>query len=305
MKERLKKRISRVVDWGVNCFLICFALAVLWLLGQVFFFASFSTPSNSMSPTILPGDYVLVNKFIMGPRLFDIFDALGGKQVRIRRGQHFGQLKSGDVVVFNHPYAESWDSLAMNIRVYYMKRCVAVPGDTVEIRECRYLINGCPVRVGVDSKQQEILDFLDTNADKPELIAASIVLKAFPNDSAVGWTIRNMGPMVVPKKGTVISLDTISAIVYKNYIEWESGCNLTNDATGIRLGDSLITNYEFQKDYCFVAGDNAFNSQDSRYFGLVPIEYVVGKASFIWQSINPITGNRRWDRMFDKMIPDE
>lgn len=193
----------------------------------------------------------------------------------------------------------------MNMGVYYMKRCIAVPGDTVELRECRYLINGCPVRVGVDSKQQEILDFLDRYADKPEMIAQSIVLRAFHNDSAVDWTIRNMGPIIVPQKGTVIQLDTISAIVYKNYIEWESGSPLSNDATGIRLGDSIVANYEFWKDYCFVAGDNAFNSQDSRYFGLVPIEYVVGKASFIWQSINPIIGNHRWDRMFDKMIPYE
>lgn len=91
--------ITRVVNWGVNCFLIFFVLAVLWLIGQVFFFASFSTPSQSMSPTILSGDYVIVNKFVMGARLFDIFDALDGKQVKIKRGPRCGQLKSGDVVV--------------------------------------------------------------------------------------------------------------------------------------------------------------------------------------------------------------
>lgn len=301
MEPGVKKWLMRIADWIVNGFLICFCLAVLWVLGQVFCFASFSTPTQSMMPTIMPGDYVLVNKFVMGARLFNIFDALGGKQVKIRRGPHFGELKCGDVVVFNHPYAESWDSIAMNIKVYYMKRCVAVPGDTVELRDCRYLINGRLTEVGVTSNQREVADFLDRYANDPELIRQSVVVEAFPNDSAVGWTIRDMGPLIVPQKGAVITLDTISAIVYRNYIEWETGRRLTNDSTGIRLDGRPIDSYEFRKDYCFVAGDNALNSQDSRYFGLLPMDFVIGKAAFIWQSINPHTGKRRWERTFDRM----
>lgn len=297
----MKFWLKRIGNWVINIYLIAFGLAVLWVLGQVFCFASFSTPTRSMTPTIIPGDYVLVNKFVMGPRLFNIFDALDGEQVDIRRGPRFGELKSGDVVVFNHPYAERWDSLAMNIRLYYMKRCIAVPGDTVELRDCRYWINGERADVGVAWKQEEVADFLDSHADEPELISRAIVVSAFPNDSAVGWTIRDMGPMIVPREGTVIALDTLSAIVYRNYIEWETGAKLTNDSTGIRLDGEQIESYEFKKDYCFVAGDNAFNSQDSRYFGLVPLDYVVGKAAFIWQSVNPQTGKRRWDRTFDTM----
>ena len=108
----VKKLLKRIGNWMVNIYLIAFGLAVLWVVGQVFCFASFSTPTRSMTPTIVPGDYVLVNKFFMGPRLFNIFDALDGQQVNIRRGLHFGELKSSDVVVFNHPYAASWDSLA-------------------------------------------------------------------------------------------------------------------------------------------------------------------------------------------------
>lgn len=288
-------------NWLLNIYLIAFGLLVLWVVGQVFCFASFSTPTRSMTPTIIPGDYVLVNKFVMGPRLFNIFDALGGEQVDIIRGPGFGSLKSGDIVVFNHPYAARWDSLAMDIRLYYMKRCIAVPGDTLELRDCRYWINGRCARVGVASRQQEVADYLDRYAGEPELISRTIVVSAFPNDLAVGWTIRDMGPLVVPRKGTVIPLDTLSAIVYRNYIEWETGAKLTNDSTGIRLDGAEIDSYEFKKDYCFVAGDNAFNSQDSRYFGLVPLDYVVGKAAFIWQSKDPHTGRRRWSRTFDTM----
>ena len=293
--------VKRICNWIINIYLTAFCLAVLWVVGQVFCFASFSTPTRSMTPTIVPGDYVLVNKFVMGPRLFNIFDALDGKQVNIRRGPHFGELKSGDVVVFHHPYAARWDSLAMNIRLYYMKRCIAVPGDTVELRNCRYWINGERADVGVASKQKEVADFIDRYADEPEVIEKAIVMKAFPNDSAVAWTIRDMGPLIVPQKGTVIELDSLSAIVYRNYIEWETGGKLSNDSTGIRLDGKAIDSYEFKKDYCFVAGDNAFNSQDSRYFGLLPVDYVVGKAAFIWQSIDPVSGRRRWNRTFDTM----
>lgn len=296
-----KRRIKRIVNWALNIYLTVFVLLVVWVVCQIFVFSSFSTPTQSMTPNIIPGDYVLVNKFVMGGRLFNIFDALDGKQVNISRGPHFGELRRGDVVVFNHPYAESWDSIAMNIKVYYMKRCVAVPGDTVELLDCRYLINGRLTEVGVTSKQREVADFLDRYANDPELIRQSVVVEAFPNDSAVGWTIRDMGPLIVPQKGAVITIDTISAIVYRNYIEWETGGRLTNDSTGIRLDGRPIDSYEFRKDYCFVAGDNALNSQDSRYFGLLPMDFVVGKAAFIWQSINPHTGKRRWERTFDRM----
>ena len=297
----MKRWLKRVGNWVMNIYLVAFGLGVLWVVAHVLFVASFSTPTESMMPTIFPGDYVLVNKSVMGARLFDIFDALGGEQVKIRRGPALGRLRSGDVVVFNHPYTESWDSLAMDIRVYYMKRCVAVAGDTVELRDCHYVINGQPVEVGVAEKQREVAEFLDRHADEPEVISRSIVVKAFPNDPAVDWTIRDMGPLIVPRKGTVIELDTLSAIVYRNYIEWETGSMLTNDSTGIRLDGKVVDRYEFGKDYCFVAGDNAFNSQDSRYFGLVPMEYVVGTASVIWQSVDPVTGKRRWERTGKKI----
>lgn len=289
-----KRRIKRIVNWALNIYLTAFVLLVVWVLCQIFVFSSFSTPTQSMTPNIIPGDYVLVNKFVMGGRLFNIFDALDGKQVNISRGPHFGELKRGDVVVFNHPYAGSWDSLAMNIRLYYMKRCMAVAGDTVEIRDCRYRINGSLSDDGAVERQVFLRDFLDSNDSAT--VARAVVIKAFPNDSAVKWTVREFGPLIVPKKGMSLPLDTLSAIVYRNYIEWESGERLTNDSTGIRLGGRPLDSYVFTEDYCFVGGDNAFNSQDSRYFGLLPMPYVVGKAAFIWQSVDKESGRRRWDR---------
>ncbi len=298
INPRLKKWLIRIGNWIINIYLTAFCLFAAWVLAQVFCFASFSTPTTSMTPTIIPGDYVLINKFVMGGRLFNIFDALEGKQVKIWRGPHFSSLKSGDIVVFNHPYAERWDSIAMNINLYYMKRCIAVPGDTVEIRNCRYLINGEPADVGVADQQKKVARFLDTYASDPATIKKSIVVNAFPTDSAVGWTIRDFGPIILPRKGTVLHLDQQSAIIYRNYIEWETGMKLSSDSTGVRLGDEPLDAYTFQKEYCFVAGDYAFNSQDSRYFGLLPVEFVVGKAAFIWQSIDKTEQRRRWNRTF-------
>lgn len=292
----VRRWAGRIVNRVLNIYLAAFGLFVLWVLCQIFVFSSFSTPTQSMTPAIIPGDYVIVNKFVMGGRLFDIFDALDGKQVKVRRGPHFSELGRGDVVVFNHPYAERWDSLAMDINLYFMKRCIAVPGDTVEIRDCRYRVNGRLSDDGAVERQIFLRDFLDSNDSAT--VARSVVVKAFPNDTAVGWTVREFGPLIVPRKGMCLPLDTLSAIVYRNYIEWESGERLTNDSSGIRLGGRPVDEYVFAEDYCFVAGDNAFNSQDSRYFGLLPLPYVVGKASFIWQSVDKESGHRRWNRTF-------
>ena len=70
---------------------------------------------------------------------------------------------------------------------------------------------------------------------------------------------------------------------------------------GVMLGDSLITEYVFQKNYYFVGGDNVMYSQDSRYWGLLPEEYIVGKATRIWKSVDLQEDTIRWERVWKKI----
>ena len=120
---------------------IC-VLAVVWVLVQVTSFTSFRVPSPSMYPTLVPGDYILVNKWLMGARIFDLWEAVEDKEVPIYRLSGIRKVKRNDVLVFHYPYPHKNDSLSMDMLLYYVKRCIALPGDTVEIRKGCYWING-------------------------------------------------------------------------------------------------------------------------------------------------------------------
>ena len=123
----------------------------------------------------------------------------------------------------------------------------------------------------------------------------------FPDDGRVGWNIGNFGPLYIPQKGSCVPMSVENAIVYRKAIEWERKKKLRIQGDSVFLGDSLITEYTFLKDYYFTAGDNVLSSQDSRYWGLLPEEYIVGKATRIFRSVNKDTGKERWNRMMKKI----
>lgn len=89
--------------------------------------------------------------------------------------------------------------------------------------------------------------------------------------------------------------------LYKNVIEWEQGGKVRSEDNKIYLNDRIITGYRFRKNYYFVAGDKAENSKDSRYWGLLPEEYIVGKAWRIWKSVDEMQGKTRWNRVWKKV----
>ena len=95
-----------------------------------------------MYPALMPGDYILVNKWMMGARIFDVWDAIDGKEVEISRLPGIRKAERNDVLVFHYPYPDRHDSLSMDMLLYYVKRCIALSGDTVEIRKGSYWING-------------------------------------------------------------------------------------------------------------------------------------------------------------------
>ena len=289
--------LKKLADRGINLFLCCCGLVVLWLLAQVFCVASFHIPTDSMEPVLEVGDVILVDKLAYGARLFNVMDAVEGKQVKIRRMPGMGSIKRNDVVVFNYPCPKKWRRIEMDVMQYYVKRCVALPGDTFRIVNGRYQVAGYDGALGRVEAQDRFMTLIEERG----LDDRATGVRAYPGDSLIGWTVKEFGPLYIPKAGDTVTMDSRNARLYRNMVEWEQGKNLRYEGENVYLGDSLITAYHFLKNYYFVAGDKAENSRDSRYWGLLPEEYIVGKAVRVWKSTDPMTKEIRWERTFRRI----
>jgi signal peptidase I len=287
----LKKILNLLLD---ICFYLCL-LAMLWIGLQVFCFTSFRIPSDSMEPALFPGDVIIVNKLAGGARLFDVFAALNREEIDIRRIPGLGTFKRNDVLVFNFPYPAEWDSIGFDVMKYYVKRCIGLPGDTLEIRDGYFHINGVDRELGNKDMQNII-------SDLPDTVDQRVLLKAYPWDEETGWTIKNFGPLFIPSKGRQVEMNRTNWLLYRRLIHWEQKERpVLKEDHRVYLRDSLITTYRFDRNYYFMAGDKLNNSQDSRYWGVLPEEFIVGRADFIWSSREKKTGEMRWERFMKKI----
>ncbi len=298
-------RIRKQVDLWVGRFSsLCIGGVVLflvWCLLQIFVFASFSIPSDSMEPGLTAGDRILVNKLVQGPRLFNLRKAFNGEETRIYRMPGWGSIERNDVVVFNFPYRGKWDRMEFVADKYYVKRCVALPGDTLVIENCRYRVYGYEGELGNVASQEFLALLLDTLDDNRYEFNGMIV-KGYPHYEGVGWNIKEFGPLYIPARGERVTMDKWNYALYRRAIAWEQKKEiLYREEEGVFLGDSLIREYEFLRNYYFVTGDRTENSQDSRYWGLLPEEFLVGKAWVIWNSLDPQSGKVRWNRVLKKI----
>lgn len=108
MKNKAKRTIfHQIIDWLLNLILIASGAIIVWLLLIITTFSSFKLPTGSMEPTILPGNYILVNKWLIGARIFDAWESAEGKEVEISRLPGIRNIKRNDVMVFNDPYYRS------------------------------------------------------------------------------------------------------------------------------------------------------------------------------------------------------
>ena len=275
--------------------MVCLSVAiVIYFLMQTTMICTFRIPTDSMHSTLLPGDNILVNKWVMGARIFNIWDAAEEKEVEIYRLPGMGKVKRNNVLVFHYPYPHKNDSLSMHLLKYYVKRCIALPGDTMGIREGHYYIKGINEQIGNIEAQKRMEKLLKENT-------RGIVMDAYPWDKYIDWTIQDFGPLHVPARGQTVVMDSTAVKLYRNLIEWEQKEKLTYQGKDVFLGDSLIQEYRFQENYYFMGGDYMENSKDSRYWGLLPEPYIVGVATRIWKSVDKSTGKIRWDRVMKKI----
>ena len=284
----------RFFTYILKLFLRGTLLFLFWIVLRIIVFTLFSVPTDSMQPALHPGDNILVNKSIMGARIFNIWDAAEEKEVEIHRLPGLGKVKRNDVLVFHYPYPHKNDSLSMHLLKYYVKRCIALPGDTMGIRKGHYYIKGVNESIGNIEAQKRIEKLQKENA-------RGIVMDAYPWDKYINWTIQDFGPLHVPARGQTVVMDSTAVKLYRNLIEWEQKEKLTFQGKEIFLGDSLIHEYRFRENYYFMGGDYMENSKDSRYWGLLPEPYIVGVATRIWKSVDKSMGKIRWDRVMKKI----
>ena len=126
----------------------------------------------------------------------------------------------------------------------------------------------------------------------------------FPNDIRFNWNEDNFGPIIIPKRNTTVELTKNNLPIYKKIIREYEKNELTLDLNGtIRINNIETNSYTFKQDYYWMMGDNRYRSEDSRSWGFVPEDHIVGKPVFIWFSIDGINDGFknwkiRWDRVF-------
>jgi signal peptidase I len=123
------------------------------------------------------------------------------------------------------------------------------------------------------------------------------------------WNVDNLGPIYIPQKGKTVAINTKSLPFYKTIISEYEKNDLQVNRDEIRINGQLATTYTFKQNYYWMMGDNRHNSEDSRYWGFVPENHIVGKPVFIWMSIDGINygiknWKIRWDRLFTTVSGD-
>lgn len=245
---------------------------ILALFIRGFFLEAYRIPTGSMENTLLPGDFILVNKTaysISTPRRIPIFNI---KFSKIRLFNLNKPIRN-EVIVFEFP-GNSNELKPLNGE-NYVKRIIGEPGDLLQIIDKKVYVNGKIISNPVTS----LIDSSD------------IIMKGrqgkdiFPPGNK--WNRDNYGPISIPYKGMYIDINTNNIEEWGIIIDREFGKKVVSvEGTVVTINDKPVRSYKFKKDYYFVLGDNRDNSLDSRYWGFVPDDKIIGKAFLIYWSIN-------------------
>ncbi len=265
-RKKPKNAVEALFSW-VRSLLGAF-IVVMILNGLAI--ASFVVPTGSMEGTVRAGDFLFVNRAVFGPSTPQIIPLLNIPLPYVRL-PGLRQPQRGEIIVFIFPGYR--DEVQPREFQYYLKRCVAVAGDTVEIRNKRLFVNGVEQPL---PPQGIVTDLPPPPGDQ---------YRTFPRGR--GYTRDNYGPIRVPKRGDTIWLNL------ENLLEWDIFIRREGHTLSVRGGRILVdgretTFYVVERDYCFGLGDNRDNSEDSRYWGFIPMENVVGKPMIVYWSWDPM-----------------
>ena len=327
---------------------------VLVAVVKAFFFDLCVVSSTSMEKSLLTGDFVIINKIAYGPRTpitpltvpmtHQTLPVLGTSsystimQLPYWRLPGYSSIENGDIVVFNYPLDATHP---VDHRTYYIKRCIALPGETVELQMAQVTVNGEAqakptlgqqnYRVEIDESTftREILERYNITEGGPthhkntlelsltdtalngrinELSVLEIVALyhppgmadalTYPFVDSLPWNRDNFGPIRVPAAGDTVAINTASLPLYERIIEDYEGHQLEVDEGSIYIDGALATSYVFDFNYYFLMGDNRHQSADSRSWGFVPENHIVGRASGVLFSMDNANGGLRWGRTF-------
>ena len=326
-----------------------------------FFIEAYQIPTPSMERSLLVGDFLFVSKANYGARVpmtpisfpfvhhtIPVINAKAYSEalkLPYYRLPGFQKIKRNDVVVFNYPAEDL--KRPVDKKENYIKRCLAIPGDTFKMKDGAVYVNGqleenppeamtsyrITTTKGISQSQLRSIGvyshvlrgnvsggIFEANLTKKQFeeiskwgiikdITPVVGLHAmeeagvFPYGPNLGWNRDNYGPLYCPKAGEEITLDSFNYFIYHRAItEYEDNPEFRMLNGKFYNGQEEITSYTFKYNYYFMIGDNRHMSADSRYWGFVPENHIVGKALFIWMSLGEgknFFDRIRWDRIFN------
>ena len=242
-----------------------------FLVLNSFVLASFEVPTGSMENEIMTGDFLLVNKFVFGgttPRTIPFTNV----KIPAFKLPSLWKVERGDVIVFIFPgYREEAEAAEF---AYYLKRCIAVAGDTLQIINKKVFVNGKPIPIPRN---------VQFNYDYPKPVGY-VNPHIFPPGSP--FNEDNFGPIVIPKKGMVVDLDVKKFGKWATFIKREGHSPELRDEK-VFIDGKQAASYTVERNYVFGMGDNRDNSLDSRFWGFIPEDDVVGTPLIVYWSWDP------------------
>lgn len=264
-------------------------LIFLALILKAFFIDAYRIPTGSMRNSLIEGDFVIVYKssYKLSTPAAIPFTGIPLSQSNLIS---FSKPSRGDIVVFQMPLdLLNLDEFQNN---HMVKRIVGVPGDTLKIIDKELIINNRKVNLPKEAS----IDIL--NVQRSGIADERI----FPPSKK--WNPDNYGPIYIPAMKDTIKIDHKSIKDWELLINLEQGIGaLSVEGTVINLKNKPIREYVIKKDYYYVMGDNRDDSFDSRFFGFVPEDAIVGKVKFVYWSVREdsslgFPGNIRFNRIF-------